>query len=349
MMNMANNAVVEFMSVKEITINAKSASSGLAFLLMRPFTLALLIVPTLFFSPLVLSQIEVVEAEPAIITDSRYPQAREISSAANTSNNAVNPSTNSMDDAPPPLALSSESGNAGLFVQLQDLQAEVRELRGLLEQQSYLIEQISQKRMDDYLDLDRRIGELSQSASSTAPIKSNSASNKPSNKPSSNTAAAQKYSTASVKSAVPAKVTSTSTTSSSKVLAVSSNSDIAKKAYRAASQKVKDRQFDEARVLLVAFIKAHPSSHYVPNAYFLLGELYYLDSDLSKAQQSFETLIKQHPSHRKIADAKFKLGKVYHQLGDNDSARSSLESVLNDYPGSTAANPAREYLNNSLR
>lgn len=346
MMNMANNAVVEFMGVKEITINAKSALSGLAFLLMRPFTLAaLLVVPTLFFSPLVLSQIEVVEAEPAIITDSRYPQAREISSAATTSNNAVNPIANSMDDAPPPLALSSESGNAGLFVQLQDLQAEVRELRGLLEQQSYLIEQISQKRMDDYLDLDRRIGELSQSALSTAPIKSNSASNKPA----SNSAAAQKYSTASVKSAVPAKVASTSATSSSKVIAVSSNSDIAKKAYRAASQKVKDRQFDEARVSLVAFIKAHPSSHYVPNAYFLLGELYYLDSDLSKAQQSFETLIKQHPSHRKIADAKFKLGKVYHQLGDNDSARSMLESVLNDYPGSTAANPAREYLNNSLR
>ena len=346
MMNMANNAVVEFMGVKEITINAKSALSGLAFLLMRPFTLAaLLVVPTLFFSPLVLSQIEVVEAEPAIITDSRYPQAREISAAANTSNNAVNPIANSMDDAPPPLALSSDSGNAGLFVQLQDLQAEVRELRGLLEQQSDLIEQISQKRMDDYLDLDRRIGELSQSALSTAPIKSNSASNKPS----SNTTATQKYSTASVKSAVPAKVASASTTSSSKVIAVSSNSDIAKKAYRAASQKVKDRQFDEARVSLVAFIKAHPSSHYVPNAYFLLGELYYLDSDLSKAQQSFETLIKQHPSHRKIADAKFKLGKVYHQLGDNDSARSMLESVLNDYPGSTAANPAREYLNNSLR
>jgi len=344
---MANNAVVEFMGVKEITINAKSALSGLAFLLMRPFTLAaLLVVPAFFFSPLVLSQIEVVEAEPAIITDSRYPQAREIPTVAN---NAVNPIANSMDDAPPPLALSSDSGNAGLFVQLQDLQAEVRELRGLLEQQSYLIEQISQKRMDDYLDLDRRIGELSQSVLSTAPIKSNSASNKSGSHTSSSPAAAQKYSTASVKSAAPTKVASTATASSSKVIAVSSNSDMAKKAYRAASQKVKDRQFDEARVSLVAFIKAHPSSHYVPNAYFLLGELYYLDSDLTKAQQSFETLIKQHPSHRKIADARFKLGKVYHQLGDNDSARSMLESVLNDYPGSTAANPAREYLNNSLR
>lgn len=345
MMNMANNAVVEFMSEKTITINAKSAMSGLAFLLIRPFTLAgLLIVSSLFFSSFALSQIEVVEAEPAIITDSRYPRARETSVGTK-----VKAFDNSMNEPPPPISSSSDTGNAGLFVQLQDLQAEVRELRGLLEQQSYLIEQISQKRMDDYLDLDRRIGELSQSVLSTAPIKSNSGSNKPGSNTSSNSTATQKYSTASVKSTVPTKVASTSNTSSSKVIAVSSNSDIAKKAYRAASQKVKDRQFDEARVSLVAFIKAHPNSHYVPNAYFLLGELYYLDSDLSKAKQSFDALIKQYPKHRKIADAKFKLGKVYHQLGDNDSARIMLESVLNDYPGSTAANPAREYLNNSLR
>ena len=323
---MANNAFVECMSEKTITINAKSALSGLAFLLIRPFKLAaLLIAPLLFFSPVVLSQIEVVEAEPAIITDSRYPQARETTRVSKVLDNSMN-------DVPPPIASSSDSGNAELFVQLQALQTEVRELRGLLEQQSYIVEQLSQKRMDDYLDLDRRIGELNQSALSTAPIKANAAPPK-------------KYSTSSVNSAVPAKAS----LAPSKVNTVVSSSDIAKKAYRAASQKVKDRQFDEARVSLVAFIQAHPDSHYVPNAYFLLGELYYLDSDLSKAKQAFNALIKQYPTHRKIPDARFKLGKVYHQLGDKKSARSMLESVLNDHPGSTAANPAREYLNNSLR
>ena len=97
------------------------------------------------------------------------------------------------------------------------------------------------------------------------------------------------------------------------------------------------------------FIKAYPGSHYVPNAHFWLGELYYLESDLTNSQQSFTALIGGYPQHRKVADAKFKLGKVYHQLGDQDSARAMLESVLNDHPGSTAANPAREYLNNSLR
>ena len=344
---MANNAVVEFMSVKEITINAKSALSGLAFLLIRPFTLAaLLAVPSLFLSPLAMSQIEVVEAEPAVITDSRYPQTR---TATEVTNTKVNTQTidYSMNDAPPPIALSSDSGNAGLFVQLQDLQAEVRELRGLLEQQSYIIEQLSQKRMDDYLDLDRRIGELSQSAISGSSVKSSAVGNKSNG---SNASATKSYSTVAVKSTVPAKPVSLS--GAVKVAAVppvASSADVAKKAYRAAYQKVKDRQFDKARVSLAAFIKAHPKSHYVPNAYFWLGELYYLESDFPQSKQSFDVLIKQYPKHRKIADAKFKLGKVYHQLGDNASARIILESVLNDHPGSTAANPAREYLNNSLR
>jgi len=347
MMNMANIAVVEFMSVKKMTMNAKSALSGLAFLLIRPFTLAaLLTVPSLFLSPLAMSQIEVVEAEPAVITDSRYPQTREATGVANSQENTQTIDY-SMNDAPPPIALSSDSGNAGLFVQLQDLQAEVRELRGLLEQQSYIIEQLSQKRMDDYLDLDRRIGELSQTAISGSSVKSASVKNKPS---SSNTSATKNYSTAAIKSAVPAKPSSVSATvKAAAVPPVASSADVAKKAYRAAYQKVKDRQFDKARVSLAAFIQAHPKSHYVPNAYFWLGELYYLESDLPKSKQSFNVLIKQYPKHRKIADAKFKLGKVYHQLGDNASARSMLESVLNDHPGSTAANPAREYLNNSLR
>lgn len=341
MMNMANNAVVEFMSVKDITMNAKSALSGLAFLLMRPFILAAwLTVTSLFFAPFALSQIEVVEAEPAVITDSRYPQTREATIVSKVLGNSMN-------DAPPPIALSSDSGNAGLFVQLQDVQAEVRELRGLLEQQSYIIEQLSQKRMDDYLDLDRRIGELTQSALSGAPVKSASASNQPQSNTGGSTSTARSYSTA--KSAVPANAGSVSPIVKAAVPPVASSADVAKKAYRAAYQKVKDRQFDQASVSLAAFIKAHPQSHYVPNAYFWLGELYYLESDLPKSKQSFDVLIKQYPKHRKIADAKFKLGKIYHQLGDNKSARSMLESVLNDHPGSTAANPAREYLNNSLR
>ena len=353
MINIASHAFVELIGAKidaridtkpvalEST-NAKPAKSGLAFLLSPSFTLgALLLTPLFSVSSPVYAQIEVVEAEPAVITDSRYPQARpsETIPAASTSKNTMN-------DAPPPIA--SDSGNAGLFVQLQDLQAEVRELRGLVEQQNYVIEQLSQKRMDDYLDLDRRIGELTVSASSAAsatqPLQNSANGSSKPNNPSIKNVPVKRYSTAKA-----APSTASVIAVAAAVPPAASEAEVAKKAYRAAYQKVKDREFDQARVSLAAFISAHPKSHYIPNAHFWLGELYYLESNLPKSKQSFNALITQYPSHRKIADAKFKLGKVYHQLGDNNAARSMLESVLSDHPGSTAANPAREYLNNSLR
>ena len=48
-----------------------------------------------------------------------------------------------------------------MFYQLQALQQEVLELRGLVEVQSYEIRRLKQQRLDDYVDLDRRIVELS--------------------------------------------------------------------------------------------------------------------------------------------------------------------------------------------
>lgn len=303
---------------------------------------ALVAVSTLSFSSLLLAQVEVVEAEPVVITDSRYPKSTQAQASAASANTTVDAISY---DAPPAIASDSDTSTAGLFVQLQDLQAEVRELRGLLEQQNYIIEQLSQKRMDDYLDLDRRIGELTVSlASASRPVQAGIQQAADKQPVTSNDSATKTYSTASVSSENANKPVAVPSSPP-----VASKADVAKKAYRAAYQKVKDRQFDQARVSLAAFISAHPQSHYVPNAYFWLGELYYLESDLPRSKQSFDALIKQYPTHRKVADAKFKLGKVYHQLGDNAAAREMLESVLNDHSGSTAANPAREYLNNSLR
>ncbi len=276
---------------------------------------------------LVHGQIEVVEGEPVIVTEQgrtystqRIPTTSPSYSvkAGTTTHSGGNYNGNS-------------GGSAELFVQIQSLQVEVRELRGLVEQQSYMIEQLSQRRMDDYLDLDRRIGELQAGGSA--------ASSKP---------------TASAGEVKPKSTAGPSTRAYNSKIATASprapaEPDSAKQSYRAAYQKVKDRQFDDAKVALVVFVDTYPQSRYVPNAYFWLGELYYLDSSLEKSQQAFTLLINGYPQHRKVADAKFKLGKVYHQIGEEAKARAMLESVLNDHPGSTAANPAREYLNNSLR
>lgn len=49
---------------------------------------------------------------------------------------------------------------AELFYQLQALQQEVQQLRGEVEEQSHEIRRLKKQRMEDYLDLDRRLAEL---------------------------------------------------------------------------------------------------------------------------------------------------------------------------------------------
>ena len=55
-----------------------------------------------------------------------------------------------------PASAADAGAQAELYYQLQLLQQEVQELRGLVEQQSFELRQLKQQRMDDYLDLDRR-------------------------------------------------------------------------------------------------------------------------------------------------------------------------------------------------
>ena len=244
----------------------------------------------------------------------------------------------------------NESVSAELYVQLQALQVEMSELRGMLEQQSYLIEQISQRRMDDYLDLDQRISGL-QTTGSVAVNKADSAAGQPP------TARSTPKSSKKVGAVAVAQNTNkggaSSTAEASAMQLVPSvqgvvDTDEARSVYSAAYQQVKDRDFSEAKVSLSAFISNYPTSRYVPNAYFWLGELYYLESSLKKSRDAFLALVTQYGDHRKVAEAKFKLGKIYHQLGNDADAKAMLESVLVDHPKSKAVNPAREYLKNSL-
>lgn len=54
----------------------------------------------------------------------------------------------------------SVNQQAELFYQLQAMQQEVLDLRGLVEVQAYEIKRLKQQRLDDYVDLDRRIVSL---------------------------------------------------------------------------------------------------------------------------------------------------------------------------------------------
>ncbi len=61
------------------------------------------------------------------------------------------------DDSPRSASVSPQSA---IYDQLQSLRQEVTLLRGLVEEQAYLIKKLQQQRIDDYDEFDRRISEL---------------------------------------------------------------------------------------------------------------------------------------------------------------------------------------------
>ena len=82
----------------------------------------------------------------------------------------------------------------------------------------------------------------------------------------------------------------------------------------------------------------------LPNAWYWLGESYYVTQNYELGVDAFRTLLDDHPGSRKEADALLKLGYCQQELGDRNAARSSLQEVMRQFPDTTAARLASQRL-----
>lgn len=209
-----------------------------------------------------------------------------------------------------PIQKSASNPQGELFYQLQLLQDEVMQLRGIVEEQQHLVRQLKQQRLDDYLSLDKRISELSSgSVGSGSGAVAATAEQAASSSPLQNSASSEETS-----------------------------------AYKAAYDLVRAQQFEDAKQAFQQFNKDYPSGRYLPNSLYWLGELYLLDPDLESARQSFAQMLDQYPEHRKTPDAMFKLAKVYHLQGESEKSKVLLKRVIDQAGGSSAAKLAQDYL-----
>ncbi len=218
--------------------------------------------------------------------------------------------------APAPSAPTSAVQSQGeLFYQLQLMQQEVMELRGIVEEQTHELEKLKRQSMERYIDLDSRIGQLV-------------------NQPA---ASAGKASSATPTAAKPARG-----------VALEGEKD----AYAAANKLVTNRQFDKALASFNQLLVDYPGGKYAPNSYYWLGELYQVvtPQDLEAARQSFTQLLDQYPDHPKVPDAMYKLGKVYFLKGDKTRSRELLEKVVADYGNGVnpAADKAHQFLSTNF-
>ncbi len=182
-----------------------------------------------------------------------------------------------------------------LFYQLQQLQQEVLELRGLVEQQNHELQTLKQQRLDDYVDLDRRIAEV-QSGNGAG------------------TSAAAAATTAATTTTIAAGTTAPAT-------------ETEKESYSKAYNLLKERNVEQSILAFRKYIDDYPEGQYTANAYYWLGEIYLLQGELNEAETKFSYLIENYPDHRKAPDAQFKLAKVYYQQDKKEQSKQLAEEV----------------------
>lgn len=240
-----------------------------------------------------------------------------------------------------PVAAPAAGGQTGeLLLQLQALQQEVMQLRGIVEDQAHQIETLKQQGLDRYIDLDRRLSQIGGGAAAVgvaAPADGAIAADALPVQPAPGAVAAPGLSEQGAGTVAPAPVEP----------AQPNEYD----AYKAAYAKVKEQNFPAAIQSFQGFIATYPNSTLTPNAYYWLGELYLqTPQDLNAAERAFTKVVEDFPQHSKAPDSLYKLGRVHYMKGDRAKAQSALQQVIDEYGASGSAAPqlAKQFLDQNF-
>lgn len=197
-------------------------------------------------------------------------------------------------------------------------EAEIRELRGLIDQMEHDSGALRKQQHDLYADLDSRVKALTAGAGAGA----------------AGSAAAGAAGAGATPSDNGAGSAAGSAAPSSTEQAVYNQSFDALKAgsYSTAITGFKD------------FLTSYPQSPLAENAQYWLGETYYVNHDYDFAAEAFRAVLKKWPDSRKAPDALLKLGYTQVEQKQYPAARNTLTSVTQKYPGTDAAKLAADKL-----
>lgn len=203
--------------------------------------------------------------------------------------------------------------------QITNLQNEVRELRGIIEEQSYQLEQITNRQRDIYRNLDQ----VTTAGTNPSPQPSGPVANEPDNNP------------------IPDSNLATSPPDTTG--GVVSEADI-RASYDAIFPLVRAKRFDEAILKYQQFIADYPDSAYVSNSRYWLAQIYVVQGRTDEAEREYLLVSQQYPDSSKAAEAWLKLGQLYEDRGQTDKAIQSYQHILDSYSSSNVARLAQSRL-----
>lgn len=114
-----------------------------------------------------------------------------------------------------------------------------------------------------------------------------------------------------------------------------------KAAYDQAFAALKDGRYAESARAFQGFIAQYPASELTSNAYYWLGESYYVTQNYPVSLDTFNKLLGQYPNSQKAPAALLKVGYCQYELRQWDAAEATLNQVVQKYPGTQEANLAQ--------
>ena len=257
----------------------------------------------------------------------------------------------------------AQDATASLVIEVQQLQDEVRMLRGQIEEMGYEIENLKRRQRDQYLDLDNRLNQLGQgaapgttpgTATTPAGVVAPTQDDAPATAEPDLADAEPRVGPVTEPPAEdvpevrppmePDTELSGLATPSAASTAAAQTPEAEKAAYDQAFQALKDLRYADAAEGFQDFLRDYPDSEYADNAQYWLGESYYVTRNYDIALEAFQGLLRDYPESAKAPDALLKIGYTHYELKQWEQARAALTQVQSQYPGTTLARLAESRL-----
>jgi len=242
--------------------------------------------------------------------------------------------------------------------QLNQLQQEIRQLRGDNEATHHQLEQLTEQQRNFYSDLDERLRKLETGQIPPTPLDENAlppdetVPAEEANKPE---AEATDATTPEAETKDPAKQPESETeTPATEDEAQAKKADVPtlpaergkneKTDYQEAFNLLQQGKELEATQLFQDFLQKYPAGEYADNAQYWLAEAHYSMSDFRSALAEFNSVLENYPNSKKQAHALLKIGFCHYELRDRKRAKAILESVLERFPDTATARLAEQRL-----
>ena len=194
-----------------------------------------------------------------------------------------------------------------MLARVERLQAEIQELRGLLEQQTHEIRNLKNRQQNSYTDIDMRLQQLETGGRVTSVATAADIAQQP------------------TKTSVKPK-------------------EDEKAAFAKAFRSVRSSDYQQSIVLLNQFIQDYPEGEYSDNATFWLASVYKVVNDLPAAKKSFHAVYTYFPESDKAGLAMLKLADIYLEENNRQKAILLYTQIPTKYAGTTSAHMATKKL-----